>query len=154
MKRKNNTIHVSILMFGLLVLSFFAIVIQLSMISLKKETDGINLTEFTKNRNTTKEILKAKRGTIYSSNNEILAHSVNSYTLIAYLSESRTTNPDNPHHVVDKEGTAEALSSILGADKEYILERLNTGEAQKKYQVQYGIYSLNLNTITKNQIEA
>lgn len=154
MKRKNNTINVSILMFGLLVLSFFAIIIQLSMVSLKKETDGINLTEFTKNRNTTKEILKAKRGTIYSSNNEILAHSVNSYTLIAYLSESRTTNPDNPHHVVDKEGTAEALASILGADKNYILERLNTGVAQKKYQVQFGIYSLNLNTITKNQIEA
>lgn len=154
MKRKNNTINVSILMFGLLVLSFFAIIIQLSMVSLKKETDGINLTEFTKNRNTTKEILKAKRGTIYSSNNEILAHSVNSYTLIAYLSESRTTNPDNPQHVVDKEGTAEALASILGAKKEYILERLNTGVAQKKYQVQFGIYSLNLNTITKNQIEA
>ncbi len=154
MKRKNNTINVSILMFGVLVLSFFAIVIKLSLVALQTETDGINLTEFTKNRNTTKEILKAKRGTIYSSNNEILAHSVNSYTLIAYLSESRTKDPDNPHHVVDKEGTATALAEVLGADREYILDRLVTGAAQKKYQVQFGIYSLNLTTITKNQIEA
>ena len=150
MKRKNTTININILMFVVLVVSFFAIVIKLSMVSLKTETDGINLTEFTKNRNTTKEVLKAKRGTIYSSNNEILAQSVNSYTLIAYLSESRTKDPDNPHHVVDKEGTAESLANILGADKDYILSRLN----QNKYQVQFGIYSLNLNTITKNQIEA
>ena len=154
MKRKNPTINVHILMLCLLVLSFLCIVVQLSMVSLKTETDGINLKQFTKNRNTTKEVLKAKRGTIYSANNEILAHSVNSYTLIAYLSESRTTDPENPHHVVDKEATAEALSKILGADKQYILDRLNYGLEQKKYQVQFGIYSLNINTITKNQIEA
>ena len=154
MKRKNTTINVNIWMFIVLVVSFFSIVIKLSMISLQEKTDGINLTEFTKNRNTTKEVLKAKRGTIYSSNNEILAHSVNSYTLIAYLSESRTTDPDNPHHVVDKEGTATALAKVLNADREYLLDRLNYGVAQKKYQVQFGIYSLNINTITKNQIEA
>ena len=154
MKRKNKTINVHILMFGVLVLSFLFIILQLSMVSLKTKTDGINLKEFTKNRNTTKEVLKAKRGTIYSANNEILAHSVNSYTLIAYLSESRTKDPENPHHVVDKEATAEALSKVLGADKQYILDRLNYGVEQKKYQVQFGIYSLNINTLTKNQIEA
>lgn len=154
MKRKNTTINVNIWMFIVLVVSFFSIVIKLSMISLQEETDGINLTQFNKNRNTTKEVLKAKRGTIYSSNNEILAHSVNSYTLIAYLSESRTTDPDNPHHVVDKEKTAEELSKVLGATKEYILERLNYGIENKKYQVQFGIHSLNINTITRKQIEA
>jgi penicillin-binding protein 2B len=154
MKRKNTTINVNIWMFIVLVLSFCSIVFKLSMISLKEEIDGVNLTQFAKNKYTTKEVLKAKRGTIYSSNNEILAHSVNSYTLIAYLSESRTTDPDNPHHVVDREATATALAEILKADKNYILDRLNSGAAQKKYQVQFGIYSLNLNTITKNQIEA
>jgi penicillin-binding protein 2B len=154
MKRKNTTINVNILMFIVLVFSFFSIVVKLSMISLQEETDGVNLTQFTKNRNTTKEILKAKRGTIYSSNNEILAHSVNSYTLIAYLSESRTTDPDNPHHVVDIEKTAEELSKILNADKQYLLDRLTYGVNEKKYQIQFGVYSLNLNTITKNQIEA
>ena len=95
MKRKNNTINVHILIFVVLILSFSAIVIKLSFIALGETTDGINLTEFTKNRNTTKEILKAQRGTIYSSDNEILAQSVNSYTLIAYLSESRTKDMDN-----------------------------------------------------------
>ena len=150
MKRKNNTtINVSILIFVVLVVSFFSIVIKLSLVSLSEETDGVNLKEFTKNRNTVTETLKAQRGTIYSSNKEILAHSVNSYTLIAYLSSSRTKDENNPQHVVDKEITAEKLAEVLGADKEYILDRLN----QNKYQVQFGIYSLNINTITKNQIE-
>ena len=155
MKRKNNTtINVSILVFVVLVVSFFSIVIKLSLVSLSEETDGVNLKEFTKNRNTVTEVLKAQRGTIYSSDNEILAQSVNSYTLIAYLSESRTKDPDTPQHVVDKELTAEKLSQVLGAKKEYILDRLNYGVANKKYQIQFGIYSLNINTITKNQIES
>ena len=155
MKRKNNTtINVSILVFVVLVVSFFSIVIKLSLVSLNEETVGVNLKEFTKNRNTVTEILKAQRGTIYSSDNEILAQSVNSYTLIAYLSESRTKDPENPQHVVDKELTAEKLSQVLGAKKEYILDRLNYGVANKKYQIQFGIYSLNINTITKNQIES
>ncbi len=155
MKRKNNTtINVSILVFVVLVVSFFSIVIKLSLVSLSEETDGVNLKEFTKNRNTVTEVLKAQRGTIYSSDNEILAQSVNSYTLIAYLSESRTKDPENPQHVVDKELTAEKLSQVLGAKKEYILDRLNYGVANKKYQIQFGIYSLNINTITKNQIES
>ena len=55
MKRKNNTINVHILIFVVLILSFSAIVIKLSFIALGETTDGINLTEFTKNRNTTKE---------------------------------------------------------------------------------------------------
>ena len=49
MKRKNTTINVNILMFIVLVVSFFSIVIKLSMISLQEETDGINLTQFNKN---------------------------------------------------------------------------------------------------------
>ena len=154
MKRKNNTVNINFFMFGFLVLSFFAIIAKLTMVSLKTEIDGINLTEFNKNKNTTKEILKAKRGTIYSSDDEILAHSVNSYTLIAYLSESRTKDPENPHHVVDREATAKALAEVLGADEKYLLDRLNYGAEQKKYQIQFGIYSLNINTITKNRIEA
>ena len=120
MKRKNNTINVSKYIFVVLVVSFFSIVIKLSLVSLSKETNGINLTEFVKNRNTEKETIKAKRGTIYSIDGEILAHSVNSYTVIAILSESRTTNEDDPEHVVDYEKTAEELSKILGAPKDTI----------------------------------
>ena len=151
MKRKNNTINVSKIIFVVLVFSFLAIVIKLSLVSLQQKTDGIDLTAFVENRNTETEVLKANRGSIKSADGEVLAQTINSYTLIAYLSESRTKDPDNPQHVVDKEATAKALAPILGTTEEYILSRLNDEDA---YQVEFGTRGKNLSTITKNQIEA
>lgn len=150
MKRKNNTINVSKLIFVVLVFSFCAIIIKLAFVSLGKTTDGINLTAFVENRNTEKEILKAERGSIISADGEILAHSINSYTVIAYLSESRTKDPENPQHVVDKEATAKTLSGILGMSEEYILKLLN----KNAYQVELGPNGRNISTIMKKQIEA
>lgn len=151
MKRKNNTINVSKIIFVVLVFSFLAIVIKLSLVSLQQKTDGIDLTAFVENRNTETEVLKANRGSIKSADGEVLAQTINSYTLIAYLSESRTKDPDNPQHVVDKEATAKALAPILGTTEEYILSRLNDEDA---YQVEFGTRGKNLSTIIKNQIEA
>ncbi len=150
MKRKNNTINVSKIIFVVLVFSFFSIVIKLALVSLSETTDGINLTAFVENRNTEEEILKANRGSIFSTDGEVLAQSINSYTIIAYLSESRTKDPEKPKHVVDKEKTAEALAPLLGTSKEYILDRLNT---EGKYQVELGTSGKDISTLLKNQIE-
>ncbi len=149
MKRKNNTINVSKVIFVVLVFSFFAICIKLTFVSLAKKTDDIDLTAFANNRNTETEILKANRGSIFSADGEILAQSINSYTVIAYLSDTRTKSEDNPKHVVNKELTAKSLAPILGISEEYILERLN----QNKYQVEFGPSGKNISTLLKNQIE-
>ena len=109
MKRKKSTVNINILILFVLIFSFFAIVIKLSFVALAPTTDGIDLTAFVNNRNTEKEILKAQRGAIYSSDGETLAQNVTSYKVIAILSETRTKDSDNPQHVVDKEKTAEEL---------------------------------------------
>ena len=150
MKRKNHTINVSKVLFGILVLSFLIAIIKLSMIALAPKTDGIDLKAFMDNRNTEKETLKANRGTIYSADGEILARSINSYTVIAYLDSSRTKDEAHPHHVVDKEKTAKALSPILKMSEESILALLN----QKLYQVELGPGGRGITTNTKLQIEA
>ncbi len=150
MRRKNNTINVSKIIFVVLVVSFFAIVIKLSLVSLQKETDGVDLTAFVENRNTEKETLRAKRGSIYSTDGEILAQTVNSYTVVAYLSPSRTTDEKRPNHVVNKEMTAAQLSSVLGMDKDYLLLLLN----KKAYQVELGPNGRDISSIVKKQIEA
>ena len=112
MKKKNNTVNINKIIFVVLVLSFCAIILKTSMVALADTTDGINLTEFVNNRNTETETLYAERGSILSSDGEILAHSINSYTVIAYLSDTRTSDKRYPKHVVDKELTAEKLSEI------------------------------------------
>ena len=149
MKKKNNTITISKLIFVVLVLSFGAIVVKLSYVALAKNIDGINLSEFVSNRNTETQILKAKRGSIYSSDNELLAKNVNSYTVIAYLSPSRTKDKKNPMHVVDKEKTANELSKILGMTPEYILKLLN----KDRYQVELGPNGRGISELVKKQIE-
>ncbi len=150
MKRKSNTINVSKIIFVVLVFSFFAIIIKLSLVSLADKTNGIDLTTFVENRNTETEILKAERGKIFSTDGEILAQSVYAYKVQAILSESRTKDPENPEHVVDKEKTADELSKILLAPRDYIYKQLCT---ENVYQVEFGSYG-RINTIIKKQIEA
>lgn len=150
MKRKKSTVNINILILLVLVFSFFSIVIKLALVALSPKTDGIDLTAFVNNRNTEKEIITAKRGSIYSIDGETLAQSVSSYKVVAVLSETKTKNPDNPKHVVDKQKTAEALASVLGGPTEYYLDRLNT---EGVYQVEFSNYG-KINSLEKKQIEA
>ena len=124
-KKKKNTIHYSrIIIFSSLLL-FCLIIGRIIQLGLSEEVDGTNLKKLASSRTTKTDIIQAKRGSIYSANNDLLATNVASYKLIAYLDPKRTTNKHKPQHVVDKEMTAEKLSTILTCEKDYILERLN-----------------------------
>ena len=151
MKKNRSRVRVNIIFVVLFFFAFFCAIIKLSYVALSPIVDGTNLTEFVNNRNTTTETLYASRGNIYDVYGEALAKNVNSYTLIAYLSESRTTDPDNPKHVVNKEQTARALSEVLQMPYEYALSRLNVEGA---YQVEFGIYGRDLTENKKVEIEA
>ena len=148
-KRKKNNIRYSGLVIILSLFLFVIIIGRVLYLGLSKEVDGINLQELASKRTTKTESIQASRGTIYSSNKDVLAQNVTSYKLIAYLAESRTTKKDDPQHVVDKNATAEALAPILGYTKEEVLNYLD----KDAYQVEFGIKGKNLNEITKSKIE-
>lgn len=150
MRKRNKTVNISIIIFIVLVFSFGAIIVKLSLVSLSKETDGINLTEFVENRNTETETLTASRGSIYTSDGEILAQNVNSYTVIAYLSSSRTKDVSDPQHVVDKEMTAKVLAPLLDMEYDTLLNLLN----KDAYQVELGPGGRGISTSLKLEIEA
>ncbi len=151
MKKKRSKVKVNKIFIVIFFFAFFCAIIKLSYVALSPVVDGTNLADFVSDRNTTKETLYASRGNIYDIYGETLAKNVNSYTLVAFLSESRTTDPDNPRHVVDKEKTAEALAKVLDMDYEYALERLNTSNA---YQVEFGLAGRDLSENKKAEIEA
>lgn len=127
----------------------FVLLIQFAHISLFTVVNGDNLKEIAANRTTVSKELIADRGTVYDSEGNILATNVASYTLVAYLSESRTDDEANPRHVVDKKLTAQKLSEILDAPYDYIYERLN----EKRYQVEFGTYGSKLTELDKIAIE-
>ena len=150
MKKKNNTIRINYIGIICIVLLFGVIIFRLILVSSLNKVDGTDIKKFAENRNTTTKTLTASRGSIYSVNNEVLAQDVNSYTVIAYLSPSRTTNKKYPKHVVDKEYTANALSEYLGMTPETILGLLN----YNTYQVELGPGGRNISENLKQKIAA
>lgn len=141
-KNKNVYAKVFTLIFFLFILLF---IIRLGYLCLSNKVDGINLRAFAKKRNTTTETLYALRGNIYDINGDVLAQTINSYTVIAYLEKSR----GDGYYVKDKETTADKLSSILSMDKDKVLSILN----KDAYQVEFGTNGKGLTELQKEAIE-
>lgn len=151
MKRKStNTIKLNAFVILGAILFFVVIIARISYLSLSKTVDGIDLQSFANKRTTKTDTLYAKRGSIYDINGNVLAQNVSSYTVIAYLSESRTTNPENPKHVVDKEYTAKKLSEILDMDYDKTLAYL---KKENVYQTELGNKAKGISELTKEKIE-
>ena len=148
-KRRNNIKYGKILIIFSLFL-FGLMIFRLVQLATSSEIDGTNLKKLASKRTTRTDKLEAKRGTIYSANEDVLAQNVTSYKLIAYLSKSRTTNENKPQHVVDKELTAEKLAPILGMEKDEVLRYLNK---ENLYQTEFGSRGKGLTEIQKQEIE-
>jgi len=124
--------------------------VQYAYVSLFPSVYGINMKDFASSRYTVSSILRAKRGNIFDTSGNLLALNVSSYTVIAYLSESRTGSSKTPLHVVDKQATAEALSPIINMDVDKILSLLN----RNAYQVELGPGGRGITELKKEEIEA
>ena len=148
-KKKRNNIKYSKIMIFLSLLLFGIMIFRVVILATAKEVDGTNLQKLASKRTTRKDVIKATRGTIYSSDKEPLAINVASYKIIAYLSPKRTDNKKHPQHVVDKEKTAKLLAPILGMEEDDILKRLS----KKLYQVEFGSKGKGLSELTKKKIE-
>ncbi|MDD4808836.1 MAG: penicillin-binding transpeptidase domain-containing protein [Bacilli bacterium] len=131
---------------------FFIVIVYVKYIyvALSPSVNDINLKEFASNRNTFSTTLYANRGTIYDKEGNTLALNIVSYTVIAYLSESRTGSNPTPLHVVDIETTAEKLSPILNMTEETLVNLLS----KKAYQVELGPGGRGITVSTKKEIEA
>lgn len=149
-KRKKNNIRYSKIVIFTSLFLFACMIGRILQLGLSREVDGINLKELASRRTTAKETLSAERGSIYTTDGEPLAQNVSSYKLIAYLDEKRTTNENNPQHVVDKEKTAKALAPIIGMSEEEILKNLSK---EGVYQTEFGAKGKGLSELTKNKIE-
>lgn len=152
MKGRNNlnqTWNFPKFVFKIFLFCMLILLIQLCYLSLSPNIYGINMDLFAANRNTVEKTLYATRGTIFDSNGSILAQNVNSYTVIAYLSETRTGSSPTPLHVVDKKSTAEALAPILDMSAEYIETLLN----KTSYQVELGPGGRGITELKKEEIE-
>lgn len=145
----NNAVKINkFIMLGI-VLLFALIIVKLVYVSASTTIDGINLNEFALSRTTGNKVLYASRGSIYDCSGEVLAENVNSYTVIAYLSESRTTNENNPKHVIDVETTVKTLAPVLEMEESRLRKLLN----RDAYQVELGPEGRGISELLKEKIE-
>ncbi len=149
MNVKSNCGIIFKLFLGAIVLLFAIISGKIIYIAVSPTVDGKNLKELAENNQTAKKIIRANRGHIYDSVGEVLAQDVRAYTVIAYLSEKRTTDKSNPKHVVDKKRTADELSKLINMSPEYILGLLNNDV----FQVELGPGGRGITELKKQQIE-
>ena len=69
--------------FKIYLVFIFILLVQLAHLSLFKNIYGINMREFSLNRNTTSNVIYATRGSIFDRAGNGLAMNVTSYTVIA-----------------------------------------------------------------------
>ncbi|MFD2616973.1 penicillin-binding protein [Terrilactibacillus laevilacticus] len=143
---KNNSINVWAAVIGLLFLLFFFVIMgRFLYIAHSKEIDNNDLTALGKQKWQQYTILDAKRGKIYSSNDQVLAEDVPSYTIQAILSK----NAGKENYVTDKSKTARLLAPILDLKESYIYDQLN----KPLYLVQFGKKGQNLSQEVKKKID-
>lgn len=134
---------------------FIAILfIQYAYLAISPNIYGTNMDKFAANRNTISKTLAAERGKIYDVEGNVLALDVSSYTVIAYLSESRTSNPEKPRHVVDVNTTAKLLAPLINMSEEYLYNLLKNGKDNNLYQVELGPGGRDITELKKEEIEA
>lgn len=145
-----NSIKLPIWVILLGLLSFCVVIGRAAYLALSDTIDGIDIQAFASNRNSITKILPANRGTIYDINGNVLAKTVSSYTLIAYLEEERTTDINKPKHVVDIEYTATELAKVIDIDYDTLVKNLSKEDV---YQTEFGTKGKGLTELQKDLIK-
>ncbi|MGN8645109.1 penicillin-binding transpeptidase domain-containing protein [Gracilibacillus sp. HCP3S3_G5_1] len=123
-------------------------------IQVSDEVSGVSIQEWADEKRTNKYSIPASRGTIYDRNGMALAQEHVVYRLYAVVDEAQTTNPLSPKHVKDVEDTAKKLAPILEMEEGEIVERLEDGISNGRFQVEFGANGRELNQEQKEEIEA
>jgi penicillin-binding protein 2B len=149
-KKHSNTNRGAAILFGLFSLLFFILFIRFVQIQVTGTADGQVLAAKAEERYKKQHVLEAKRGTIYDRNGEVIAEDTPSYTVVAVLDKTMTTDPDKPRHVVDPEMTAKKLAPLLKMEVSEV-ERILKKDAK---QVEFGAKGRNISQQLKMKIEA
>src|SRR5690606_24307309 len=127
----------------------FVLIVRFVTIQTTGKVEGKVLAAEAKELYLRQGVLKAKRGTIFDRNKEIIAEDSESYTLVAVLDEALTIDKKKPRHVVDPAKTAKQLAKYIDMEEADIYAVL-TKDAK---QVEFGKAGKDLSHSVKNKIE-
>ena len=96
----------------------------------------------------------SQRGTIYSSDGQIIAQDVTKYKIVVIIDDSRPGYGDTPSYLVDYDALINDVSVIIGMEPAKMAEKLQYSQDNNLYQIEFGSYGNSLSAIQKKQIEA
>ncbi|MFC3040239.1 penicillin-binding protein [Virgibacillus xinjiangensis] len=153
--RKNKKTN---LMAGILMILFIGVFLVLTgrflYIQASGEVDDVSLEEWAEEKRTSSYTLRAERGKIYDQNGMTLAYDRPAFSLYAVVDEAHSENSTEPLHVTDPEHTARTLAPILEVEESYILEQLQQGIQNNRFQVEFGNAGKEMSQQEKEEIEA
>lgn len=152
-KRSNRTLVYMLLMIGIIGVVILSNVL-FTMVTQKHLRTGTNVKEYKDPDISSSNVLKAKRGTIYDRNGEVIAQDEDTYKLIAYLNKNRKGIGNKPAYVQDITKTARLLAPKLGMDEKDIVDTLTRAQKNNQYQTELGDKGKNLTKEVKESIEA
>ncbi|USK35596.1 penicillin-binding protein [Bacillus sp. F19] len=134
------------LIFALL---FFVLIIRFLYLQTTGEVNGEILAARAQEQYERKRGIEANRGSILDRKGEVIAQDTSTYTLVAVLDDSMTTNPKQPKHVVEPEETAEKLAPLLDMEESEVTDILS----KDAFQVEFGSAGRNISHSLKVKIE-
>lgn len=154
----NNRKKVGVILFATSIGLFFLFAVRMIYVVAGGHVAGTSLKAKTEELYHGGEVVKAKRGTIYDRNGEVIAEDATSYSVYAILSESYVSGKDK---LYAQEKNFDELASILhkylGIKEKTALKTLKSGinsdGTSKYYQVEFGNKGKNISEETKQNIE-
>lgn len=153
LKRSNRTVILLSLIMGILGVMILSNVLY-TMVTQQHFRTGKNIREFKDPDISNTNVLKARRGTIYDRNREIIAGDEDTYTLVAYVDTSRKGVGNKIAYVKDIDKTARLLAGKLDRKEADIAEQLESAKKAGQYQTYFGTSGKNLSKSVKESIEA
>lgn len=143
------------MIFTTLFVFFFVwiLILNIGQMAVFSTIRGKNLAKIAEKKYKIDAVLQPERGKIYDRNGDVLADNIESYKLIAVLSEKASEglkDGEPKKHVVDIKKTANELSNFINLPEEKIENILNNDTA---YQVEFGNYGKDIDIKTKREIE-
>lgn len=118
------------------------------------EINDISLEEWAEKKRTSTYPLNAERGKIFDKNGMTLAYDRPTFTMYAIVKEEYSDNLEEPKHVTDPQETADKLAPLLDVEESFILERLEKGIENDRFQVEFGKEGRELSQQEKDDIAA
>ena len=149
-KKQPNMNAGAAVLFVIFSLLFFILIFRFVTIQVTGEVHGQTLAAKAQQKYSKEKVIEATRGTIFDRKGEVVAEDTSSYTLVAILDESVTSNKKKPRHVADPEMTASKLSKYIDMSESEIHKRLTK---KGPVQIEFGKPGRDISHQTKRQIE-